>query len=79
MSAHDFFDQANGVSDPSSADYDPRSPLYVVTADPSSRYYVGPVAPTIRSADEVRAEIAAQVDTDKDGWLGQCLTGLTRE
>ena len=34
---------AESVSDPSSPDYNPRSPLYDVTADSSSKYYVGPL------------------------------------
>ncbi|PXY35867.1 hypothetical protein [Prauserella flavalba] len=52
------------ASDPSSEDYDPASPFYDVTLDPSSRFYVGPVDDAARSGDDIRAEVTAQVEDD---------------
>lgn len=76
----DVFEATNTVSDPASPDYDPRSPYYVVTADSSSKYYVGPVAPVTASSEQVRAEIAAQVDSEiaPDDWLAKLFADLTR-
>src|SRR6266496_4325122 len=66
---------ANGVSDPQSPDYDPHSPFYDVTADPSSKYYVGPlVSDAARSGGELRAQAAAEVDDQiAQGWFGQAV------
>ncbi|HWD02580.1 MAG TPA: hypothetical protein VG674_09030 [Amycolatopsis sp.] len=63
---------ASTVSDPSSPDYDPHSPYYDVTADPSSKYYVGPVNPDdVASGDEIRAEATKEIDDEiAKGWLG---------
>ncbi|PRX51306.1 hypothetical protein B0I33_101459 [Prauserella shujinwangii] len=52
------------VSDPHSASYDPRSPYYDVTADPSSPFYVGPVDGTALSGDDIRAEVTWLADRD---------------
>lgn len=78
----DIFDRTNSISNPSSADYDPRSPLYVVTADSSSTYYVGPVAPVTQSADDLKAEIASQYDsatTGADAWYHKFLSDIGRQ
>ncbi len=69
-----------GVSDPQSPDYDPHSPFYDVTADPSSKYYVGPLASGGRSGDELRAEAAAEVDDEiAHGWLGQAVDPVVKD
>lgn len=68
MSAgRDIAAQVNEVSDPARSGYDPASPLYQLSADPSSPYYVGPVVPVLRSAEQVKAEIAQTVDLDNAG------------
>ena len=64
----------NGVSDPQSPDYDPRSPFYDVTADSSSKYYVGPLASDARSGNELREQAAKEVDDEiAHGWLGKAV------
>ncbi|WP_329062595.1 hypothetical protein [Amycolatopsis sp. NBC_01480] len=72
---------ASSVSDPSSPDYNPRSPLYDATADPSSKYYVGPIKPDdVLSGDQIRAEATEQVDQEiKDGWLGPVVDPKVRD
>ncbi|PXY30373.1 hypothetical protein BAY59_14340 [Prauserella coralliicola] len=57
-------DKTAAASDPSSEDYDPTSPFYDVTLDPSSMFYVGPIDDTARSGDDIRAEVTAQVEDD---------------
>jgi len=70
---------AKSVSDPSSPDYDPHSPVYDVTLDTSSKYYVGPLAGGTPSGDELRAQAVAQVDQEiKDGWFGQAVDPAVR-
>ncbi|MFD2399389.1 hypothetical protein ACFSVJ_25135 [Prauserella oleivorans] len=49
------------VSDPTSERYDPESPHYDVTVDPSSPFYVGPIEDHARSGDDIRAEVTAHV------------------
>ncbi|MFD8494228.1 hypothetical protein [Amycolatopsis sp. NPDC059657] len=75
---NDVFGLSNSVSDPASPEYNPRSPLYVVTADSSSKYYVGPVAPVTVSAEQLREQIATQMSAE-GGWLNQFLSGLVNE
>jgi hypothetical protein len=72
---------ASTVSDPKSPDYDPRSPLYDATADPSSKYYVGPIKPDdVLSGDQIRAAATEQVDQEiKDGWLGPVVDPKVRD
>ncbi|SFW80553.1 hypothetical protein [Amycolatopsis australiensis] len=72
---------AQSVSDPSSPDYDPRSPLYDVTADPSSKYYVGPLtADKAPSGDEIREMATRQVDDEiRRGWLGPVVDPVLRD
>ena len=71
---------ATGVSDPASPDYDPHSPFYDVTADSSSKYYVGPLAHGGRSGDELRAEAAAQVDDEiAQGWFGKVVDPVVKD
>lgn len=44
---------------------------YDVTADPTSRYYLGPRQASIPSGHQLRAEIAGQVDAEtRRGWAG---------
>jgi hypothetical protein len=72
---------AESVSDPSSPDYDPRSPLYDVTADSSSKYYVGPlVADSSPSGDQIREMATLQVDDEiRRGWLGPAVDPVLRD
>lgn len=55
-------DLTQSVSDPQSPDYDPDSPFYDVTADPSSRFYVGPITSGLPSGDEIRADMNEKAD-----------------
>ncbi|WP_020660142.1 WXG100 family type VII secretion target [Amycolatopsis benzoatilytica] len=58
------------VSDPKSTDYNPSSPLYDMTLDPQSKYYIGPVRPDdLRSGDELRNQATNWVDNLFNGWL----------
>ncbi|MEC3980720.1 hypothetical protein [Amycolatopsis sp. H20-H5] len=71
---------AQSVSDPSSPDYDKHSPLYDVTADSSSAYYVGPLVGDAQSGDEIRSGAAAQVDHEiASGWLGSVVDPMTKD
>ncbi|MDQ7807040.1 hypothetical protein Q5425_25145 [Amycolatopsis sp. A133] len=72
---------AESVSDPSSPDYDPRSPLYDVTADSSSKYYVGPLTTDKSpSGDQIREMAARQVDDEiRRGWLGPVVDPVLRD
>jgi hypothetical protein len=72
---------AESVSDPSSPDYDPRSPLYDVTADSSSKYYVGPLtAASAPSGDQIREMATRQVDDEiRRGWLGPVVDPVLRD
>ncbi|MGW3992065.1 hypothetical protein ACWEF6_01130 [Amycolatopsis sp. NPDC004772] len=72
---------AESVSDPSSPDYDPRSPLYDVTADSSSKYYVGPLTTDKSpSGDEIRDMATKQVDDEiRAGWLGPVVDPVLRD
>lgn len=72
---------ADSVSDPSSPDYDPRSPLYDVTADSSSKYYVGPLtADNSPSGDEIREMATRQIDDEiRRGWLGPAVDPVLRD
>ncbi|WP_033293512.1 PPE domain-containing protein [Amycolatopsis jejuensis] len=69
------------VSDPKSPDYDPRSPYYEVTADPSSKYYIGPVkSDDVRSGDEIRDEATREIDEEiRKGWLGPVVDPKLRD
>ncbi|KID28133.1 hypothetical protein HQ32_04580 [Prauserella sp. Am3] len=64
------------VSDPANAEYDPHSPFYDVTADPSSIFYVGPIEDTARSGDEIRAEVTSLVEADP---IGSALSDKDRD
>ncbi|MEU0792935.1 hypothetical protein ABZ342_22915 [Amycolatopsis sp. NPDC005961] len=72
---------AESVSDPSSPDYDKRSPLYDVTADPSSKYYVGPLkTDNTPSGDEIREMATQQIDDEiRAGWLGPAVDPVLRD
>ena len=72
---------AESVSDPSSPDYNPRSPLYDVTADSSSKYYVGPLkADNLPSGDEIREMATQQIDDEiRAGWLGPAVDPVLRD
>ncbi|MET9001718.1 hypothetical protein [Amycolatopsis sp. NPDC004169] len=72
---------AESVSDPSSPDYDPRSPLYDVTADSSSKYYVGPLkTDNSPSGDEIREMATRQIDDEiRAGWLGPAVDPVLRD
>ncbi|WP_328610493.1 hypothetical protein OG943_15605 [Amycolatopsis sp. NBC_00345] len=72
---------ASSVSDPSSPDYNPHSPMYDATADPSSKYYVGPIKPDdVLSGDQIRADATEQIDQEiKDGWLGPVVDPKVRD
>ncbi|MET8851854.1 hypothetical protein [Amycolatopsis sp. NPDC004625] len=72
---------AESVSDPSSPDYDPRSPLYDVTADTSSKYYVGPLTTDKSpSGDQIREMATKQVDDEiRRGWLGPVVDPVLRD
>ncbi|WP_206789846.1 hypothetical protein [Amycolatopsis sp. MtRt-6] len=72
---------AESVSDPSSPDYDPRSPLYDVTADSSSKYYVGPLtSDKSPSGDQIREMATRQVDDEiRRGWLGPVVDPVLRD
>ncbi|RSD07823.1 hypothetical protein [Amycolatopsis eburnea] len=72
---------AESVSDPSSPDYNPRSPLYDVTADSSSKYYVGPLTTDKSpSGDEIREMATRQVDDEiRRGWLGPVVDPVLRD
>ncbi|MFT7873641.1 hypothetical protein ACHL6L_40635, partial [Amycolatopsis sp. A24] len=72
---------AESVSDPSSPDYDPRSPLYDVTADSSSKYYVGPLTTDKSpSGDEIREMATKQIDDEiRAGWLGPVVDPVLRD
>ncbi|WP_410615017.1 hypothetical protein [Amycolatopsis sp. lyj-109] len=72
---------AESVSDPSSPDYDPRSPLYDVTADSSSKYYVGPLTTDESpSGDQIREMATRQVDDEiRAGWLGPVVDPVLRD
>ncbi|MFF1612571.1 hypothetical protein ACFVYA_32760 [Amycolatopsis sp. NPDC058278] len=72
---------AESVSDPSSPDYNPRSPLYDVTADSSSKYYVGPLTTDKSpSGDQIREMATRQVDDEiRRGWLGPVVDPVLRD
>ncbi|OXM69960.1 hypothetical protein [Amycolatopsis vastitatis] len=72
---------AQSVSDPSSPDYDPHSPLYDVTADSSSKYYVGPLTTdSSPSGDQIREMATRQVDDEiRRGWLGPVVDPVLRD
>jgi hypothetical protein len=72
---------AESVSDPSSPDYDKRSPLYDVTADSSSKYYVGPLkTDNTPSGDEIRNMATQQIDDEiRAGWLGPAVDPVLRD
>jgi hypothetical protein len=72
---------AESVSDPSSPDYNPRSPLYDVTADSSSKYYVGPIkTDNTPSGDEIREMATQQIDDEiRAGWLGPAVDPVLRD
>ncbi|KDN21000.1 hypothetical protein [Amycolatopsis rifamycinica] len=72
---------AQSVSDPSSPDYNPRSPLYDVTADSSSKYYVGPLTTDKSpSGDQIREMATQQVDDEiRRGWLGPVVDPVLRD
>ncbi|MEV5720798.1 hypothetical protein AB0L41_43625 [Amycolatopsis mediterranei] len=72
---------AESVSDPSSPDYNPRSPLYDVTADSSSKYYVGPLTTDHSpSGDQIREMATRQVDDEiRRGWLGPVVDPVLRD
>ncbi|WP_257925885.1 hypothetical protein, partial [Amycolatopsis iheyensis] len=72
---------AESVSDPSSPDYDKHSPLYDVTADSSSKYYVGPLkTDNIPSGDEIREMATQQIDDEiRAGWLGPAVDPVLRD
>ncbi|WP_410645665.1 hypothetical protein [Amycolatopsis sp. lyj-346] len=72
---------AQSVSDPSSPDYNPRSPLYDVTADSSSKYYVGPLtSDKSPSGDQIREMATRQVDDEiRRGWLGPVVDPVLRD
>jgi hypothetical protein len=72
---------AESVSDPSSPDYNPRSPFYDVTADPSSKYYVGPLkTDSAPSGDEIREMATKQIDDEiRRGWLGPVVDPVLRD
>lgn len=55
-------DEVMAVSDPNRPGYDPSSPLYDVTADRSSTFFVGPMVGDHKSGDELRAEAIAAID-----------------
>jgi hypothetical protein len=58
----DNLERTREVSDPNSQDYDPDSPFYDVTADSSSKFYVGPPVGDHLSGDEIRAEVTDTVN-----------------
>ncbi|MEV7044953.1 hypothetical protein [Amycolatopsis sp. NPDC051061] len=72
---------AESVSDPSSPDYDKHSPLYDVTADSSSKYYVGPLkTDNTPSGDEIRNMATQQIDDEiRAGWLGPAVDPVLRD
>ncbi|MEU0537815.1 hypothetical protein [Amycolatopsis tolypomycina] len=72
---------AESVSDPSSPDYNPRSPLYDVTADSSSKYYVGPLtSDKSPSGDQIREMATRQIDDEiRAGWLGPVVDPVLRD
>ncbi|WP_143263006.1 PPE domain-containing protein, partial [Amycolatopsis pretoriensis] len=72
---------AESVSDPSSPDYDKHSPLYDVTADSSSKYYVGPLkTDNTPSGDEIREMATQQIDDEiRAGWLGPAVDPVLRD
>ncbi len=72
---------AESVSDPSSPDYNPRSPLYDVTADSSSKYYIGPLkTDNTPSGDEIREMATQQIDDEiRAGWLGPAVDPVLRD
>ncbi|MFJ9787619.1 hypothetical protein ACIRSS_49160 [Amycolatopsis sp. NPDC101161] len=72
---------AESVSDPSSPDYNPRSPLYDVTADSSSKYYVGPLkTDNSPSGDEIREMATREIDDEiRAGWLGPAVDPVLRD
>ncbi|WP_344865107.1 hypothetical protein [Amycolatopsis ultiminotia] len=82
MATTDKKPSAAEVSDPSSPDYDPHSPYYEITADPSSKYYVGPInQDDVLSGDDIRAEANQTVDVESLtlGWLGLNLPPAAKE
>ncbi len=72
---------AESVSDPSSPDYNRRSPLYDPTADSSSKYYVGPLkTDDTPSGDEIREMATQQIDDEiRAGWLGPAVDPVLRD
>lgn len=72
---------AESVSDPSSPDYNPRSPLYDVTADSSSKYYVGPLkTDNSPSGDQIREMATREIDDEiRAGWLGPAVDPVLRD
>ncbi|MBB4683241.1 hypothetical protein [Amycolatopsis jiangsuensis] len=70
------------VSDPSSPDYDPQSPYYEMTADSSSKYYVGPItSDDVLSGDDIREQANQTVDIQSLmlGWFGVNLPPSVKE
>ncbi|MFD8497584.1 hypothetical protein [Amycolatopsis sp. NPDC059657] len=70
------------VSDPASPDYDPNSPYYDVTADSSSKYYVGPLVGDAESGDEIRERATADVDkqiADEEHWTHKVIDPEARD
>jgi hypothetical protein len=72
---------AESVSDPSSPDYNRRSPLYDPTVDSSSKYYVGPLTTdSSPSGDEIREMASRQIDDEiRAGWLGPAVDPALRD
>jgi hypothetical protein len=62
-------------------DTDPTSPSYDVTADPSSKYYIGPIGSGVAmSGDDIRAEVTKEVDQEiANGWLGKVVDPIVRD
>jgi hypothetical protein len=78
----DTTEQTKSVSDPASPDYDVNSPYYDGTVDSSSSLYVGPLVGDVKSGDEIRAEVTAQVDKEDAGhsdWLSKILDPIFRD
>jgi hypothetical protein len=78
----DVVDPALSVSDPTAPGYNPQSPFYDVTADSSSKYYVGSPGTEAKSGDQIRAEVTAEVDKEQashTGWLAKLVDSLTRD
>ncbi|GHF79251.1 hypothetical protein FHX82_003358 [Amycolatopsis bartoniae] len=51
-----------------------------ITENPDSPYYVGPIGSAVSSGDDIRAEVAREVDDEiAHGWLGDVVTPLQRD